>query len=815
MKSTCLILLFAIITQLAICQTVIRGKVVTNENQPLPGANIVVKESGTGTATNENGEFYLPVNSDKKKLTLMTSFLGFKTDSREINTNTDHYIKIVMEEQSITGREIIVSALRADENTPASYTDIDRETITKWASDKDVPYLLTLTPSVVATSDAGTGVGYTTFRIRGTDQTRINITINDIPLNDPESHQVFWVNTPDIMSNAGSIQVQRGVGTSSNGAAAFGASVNIQTNQIESHEPYAELSTSAGSFNTFKNSAKVGTGILENNFSFDGRVSSIKSDGFIDRSFANLKSFYVSGGYFGEKHIVKANFFGGNEITYQAWEGVPKVRINNDVKGMEQFAADNGYSKEETENLFNSDSRTFNRFIYDNQIDNYKQNHYQMFYTYKPSSIFSVNAAIFLVTGEGYYESYRFNRKLSSFGLPDIVIGDTTIKRTDVIRRKWLDNDFYGFTGSATYQINNLKVVLGGGANQYDGNHFGNIIWAKYAGGQIPENYEYYRSKSIKDDANVYLKVNYRILRYFNIHGDVQMRLINYSITGIDDELRDITQEHNFPFFNPKLGVLFQKESLSAFVSLAQSHREPARSNFIDADPKKKRPTSERLLDLETGIGYQSKKISAGVTYYYMHYNNQLVLTGNINETGRPIMENVKKSYRTGVELQALYKPFEWLECAVNSTLSSNKISIFVFYVDNWDTGKQLVDTLKTTDIAFSPNLLFNSIITVKLIKKLSISLVESYIGKQYIDNSSNSDRALDAYWVTNLRLNYEQKIFGFNATLFGQINNIFNHFYSSNAWVYNYYYKKEFRMSDGYFTQAGINFVVGLNLRF
>ena len=813
MKNFFLILLFALCTQQTFSQSVVRGKVISNNEQPLPGANIKVKELEIGSSTDDKGEFYFSINSSSKHLTLITSFLGFKTDKREIEITDNLYITIILEEQAILTQEIIVSALRADENTPTSYSNINSETIKKWETGRDIPYLLQLTPSVVATSDAGAGIGYTTFRIRGTDQTRINITINDIPLNDPESHQVFWVNTPDLSENTNSIQIQRGVGTSSNGAAAFGASVNIQTHNVES-KPYAEINNAVGSFGTIKNTAKAGTGILTNNFYFDARVSKIKSDGFIDRAFADMKSFYVSGGYLSDKHILKANVFGGNEITYQSWEGVPKVRIENDTVGMLQFAEDSEYSPEETENLLNSDSRTFNRYMYKNQIDNYTQNHYQFFYTYKHSSNFNVNAALFCVTGEGYYESYRYNKKLSNFRLPNIVMEDT-ITRTDLITRKWLDNIFYGFTGSATYSIDNLKVILGGGANRYDCDHFGNVIWAKHSGGQMPENHEYYRSRGIKDDANIYLKANYRFAEYFNLYGDIQMRFINYTIEGIDDKLYNVAQKHKFDFFNPKLGILYQKESLSAFVSVAQSHREPSRSNFIDADTLKPPPTFEKLMDLEIGISYKSHKTVASATYYYMNYDNQLVLTGNINNVGAAIMENVKQSYRTGVELQALYKPFDWLEWSINATFSANKIKNFIFYIDDWDNWGQEIDTLKTTDIAFSPKILVGSVLTVKPFENLSISLIDNYVGEQYIDNSSNPDRILNAYWVTNLRLNYEREIFGLKANIFLQINNLYNKYYSNNAWIYTYRYNNEIRTMDGYFTQAGINFMAGLNMRF
>ena len=731
--------------------------------------------------------------------------------------SSNEEILIQLEIQALTAQEVIVSATRAHDNTPTSHQTVDLAKIKSNNAGQELPYLLQMTPSLVVSSDGGTGIGYTNFRIRGTDMTRINVTVNDIPLNDAESHGVFWVNMPDFTESVNSIQIQRGVGTSSNGAAAFGASVNLQTNSVEP-DPYAEVNNVLGSFNTRKSMVKAGTGLLKNNLAFDVRLSQIKSDGFIDRAFVDMKSYYVTGGYYSDKHVVKANVFSGHEITYQAWEGVPKVKLNNDTAAFQQFADDSGYSQEETENLFNSNSRTFNRFLYKNQVDDYKQDHYQLFYTYKPLNSLNINLGLHYTNGFGFYESYKYNKKTASYGMPANVFGNDTIAKTDLIARKYLDNDFYGAIASVTYKDEMFDIVFGGGVNRYDGDHFGEVIWTKINSGSIAKDFEYYRNSGVKDDANAYLRTNIKLNSQIDLYADAQMRWIDYKIKGFDDDFRDVNQNHDYLFFTPKMGAYYHRDALSAYVSLGQGRREPTRSNFTDADTAKPLPASERLLDFEAGFAYKSDRMIVQANYYHMAYSNQLVLTGNVNDVGSPIMENVDKSFRQGVELSMGVKITNMLEWNVNATISQNKILNFIAHTDNWDnweTGEQDIDTLGTTTIAFSPSFIGGSMITFRPFKGFSITLTDNFVGKQYIDNTENDDRMLDAYWVTNLRLNYEHTIWKCNATLFVQVNNLYNVDYSSNAWVYPYTFNSEVRVMDGYFPQAGTNLFVGLNLRF
>ncbi len=814
MKKMAFVLFTALFAVELMAQSVLQGTVKMESGQPLSGANVWIKELKKGSVTDSSGNFSifgLPLSG---VVQLQVSFLGYKTEKILIDLSSVQPLEIVMQEQPIMGQEVIISATRAKENTPVSFTTVSSEKIQSNYSGQEIPMLLQITPSLVATSDAGTGIGYSVLRIRGTDLTRINVMVNDIPLNDAESHGVWWVNMPDFTENVNSFQVQRGVGTSTNGAAAFGASINLNTNALI-EDAYAEVTNVAGSFNTRKHTLKAGTGLLANNTSFEIRLSQIKSDGFIDRADADLKSFYFSGGYYTDKHILRTNIFWGKEKTYQAWEGVPKVRLMNDTVGMIRFAVDAGYSSEETQNLLNSSARTFNRYIYPNQTDNYWQNHYQVFYTYKHNPNISANIAFHLTEGYGYYESYRYNKKLSKFGLPNMQIGDTLIRRTDLINRKFLDNLFYGVVASSVWNYNRLETILGGGVNRYDGDHFGTIIWSQFNNGTIRPDHEYYRNNGLKDDGNVYLRANYDLTNSFSLYGDIQWRAIQYRIKGIDDDQRDITQEHNYLFFNPKFGLFYQREKFSGYVSFARSHREPARTNFTDADSIHGTPKHEQLNNVEAGMRYKTEKLELGLNFYNMQYDNQLVLTGNINDVGNPIMENVKDSYRRGLEIQIDLKILNNLELTGFSTFSSNKINNFVFYVDDWDAWGQRIDTLKETTIAFSPSVIAGMQILWNPVKSFSITLTDHFVGKQYIDNSSSSERQLDSYWVTNLRFSYRKLFSRYNVSLFFQINNLYNKEYITNAWVYPYYSGGELRTLDGYFPQAGRNFTAGITLRF
>ncbi|MDP3435226.1 MAG: TonB-dependent receptor, partial [Bacteroidota bacterium] len=780
----------------------------------LIGANLAILNSFSGTTTDLNGA-YLFKNLKAGTYNLTISYIGYEKQTAEVKISSNQTLDLVLKQDNFLAEEVLVSATRVKEKTPVAFTTVEKSAIQDKNMGQDIPYLLGLTPSFVATSDAGTGVGYTNFRIRGTDLNRINVTVNGIPMNDAESHGTWWVDIPDLASSTDNIQVQRGVGTSTNGAAAFGATINLQTTTINK-DAFAEYSTSAGSFGSMKHSFGLGSGIIKENFTFDARLSKISSDGFIDRASSDLKSFFLSGGYFTPNTILKVNIFSGLEDTYQAWNGVPSVRLNNDATGMQRYADHYLYSQKQVDEMVNSDSRTYNLYTYENEIDHYQQDHYQLLFSHKLNEVLHVNASLFYTAGNGYYEQFKENRKLADYLITPPVYGGETIKKSDLIRRKWLANDFYGTTFSVNRKLETNEFTFGGGYNVYDGNHFGKVIWARNAGNS-EMNHEWYRGTGLKKDFNVYAKYNYELVENLNLFADFQYRKIEYSIDGLDDDLRDLKQSHSFEFFNPKLGIYYQlNDQQNMYVNFARANREPNRSNYVDADPDGKQPTFETLNDFEFGYKFNTSRLALGVNAYFMFYQNQLILTGEINDVGAPIMTNVDNSFRAGIELMAGMKLTEKLKWDVNVTLSKNKIKDFTDYVDDWDNGGQIATALGTTDLAFSPEVIANSQISWMAAKGLNVSLQTYSVSKQYIDNTASDDRKLNGYLLNNLKMTYRvpQK-FAKELNLHLMVNNLFDTEYENNAWVYSYVLGGERFAMDGYFPQAGIHFLVGLNMRF
>ena len=699
--------------------------------------------------------------------------------------------------------EVNVNALRASEKTPMTFTNITEEAIEEQNLGQDLPYLLSTTPSVVTTSDAGAGVGYTGFRVRGSDATRINVTINGIPLNDSESQGVWWVNMPDFASSVENIQIQRGVGSSTNGASAFGATINLKTDGLNS-KAYAVTNNTIGSFNTMKNNVEFGTGLINGKFVLDGRLSKISSDGYIDRATSDLKSFYLSGGYYETDEVLKAIVFSGKERTYQAWNGVPLSYLEDDSL------------------------RTFNSYTYENEVDNYGQTHYQLHYSKQLNTNTNYNVALHYTKGAGYYEQYKNGEAFADYGLMDILIGDTIISETDLVRRKWLDNDFYGSVFSYNTTYNNIDVTIGGAWNMYKGKHYGEIIWAQYASdGAL--GHVYYDNDATKEDRNVYVKVNYPYSQNINLYADLQKRFLDYSFIGFDEKGYNVEQTAEFDFFNPKFGFHYQiTENKSAYASFAVANKEPNRNDFVESSPNS-RPLHETLYDTELGYKLASNNFQLGINAYYMIYENQLVLTGQINDVGAYTRTNIDYSERKGIEIEASYLISDKLNWAGNATISENKISNFTEYVDNWDTWGQERILHENTDISFSPDLIWSSTFSYKFFDNLSAQLISKYVGDQYIDNTSSEDRMLDAYLVHNGRLswNLNSKLFR-SAKLTFQINNLLNEKYANNAWVYRFISEGwNPTESDpyvntnseggydmaGYFPQAGRNFLVAISL--
>jgi iron complex outermembrane receptor protein len=795
-------------------QFTLKGTVKNETGERLTGANLAISNSFSGTTTDVNGA-YLFKNLKAGNYQLTVSFIGYEKQAQEVKISGDQTLEFVLKQDNILTPEVLVSATRAKEKSPVAFVTVGKSEIESQNLGQDIPYLLGLTPSFVATSDAGTGVGYTNFRIRGTDLNRINVTVNGIPMNDAESHGTWWVDIPDLASSTDNIQVQRGVGTSTNGAAAFGATINLQTTTLNK-DAFAEYSSSAGSFGTMKNTVGVGSGLLKGKFTFDARLSKVISDGFIDRSASDLKSFFVSGGYFTANTILKVNVFSGLEDTYQAWNGVPSVRLNNDMAGMQRYADHYLYTQKQVDEMISSNSRTYNLYTYENQVDHYQQDHYQLLFSHKLSDVFHLNASLFYTAGKGYYEEFKENQKLTDYLITPPVYGGVTIANSDLIRRKWLDNGFYGMTFSINRKQETSEFIFGGGYNVYDGNHFGKVIWAQNAGNS-EINHEWYRGTGLKKDLNLFAKYNYELAENLNLFADFQYRKIDYSIDGLADDLRDLKQSHNFEFLNPKLGIYYQiDDQQNLYVNFARANREPNRDNYVDADPKGKQPTFETLNDFELGYKYNSHRLALGVNAYYMLYQNQLILTGKINDVGAPIMTNVDNSFRAGLELMAGMKLTEKLKWDVNITFSKNEIRNFSEFVDDWDNGGQVENKLGTTDLAFSPAVIANSQFSWMASKGLNISLQTVSISRQYIDNSSSNDRKLNGYLLNNLKMTYhvKQKLTK-ELNLHLLVNNLLNTKYENNAWVYSYMLGGERFAMDGYFPQAGINFLAGIDIKF
>ncbi|MDD3788269.1 MAG: TonB-dependent receptor [Petrimonas sp.] len=718
--------------------------------------------------------------------------------------------------KNIQLEEVVVSATRATANTPVAFSNIKKEAIEKQNFGQDIPYIMALTPSVTTTSDAGTGIGYTGFRIRGTDITRINVTINGIPYNDSESQGSFFVDLPDFTSSLSSMQIQRGVGTSTNGGAAFGASVNMKTDNA-SMNPYANIGSSFGSFNTWKNTVEIGTGIMQNRFAVDGRFSTVKSDGFIDRAWVNMYSYMLSASYITNKTLLKFITFGGNEKSYQAWNGVDLDLVASEPEKytrhyneLGKYTDDNGQTK-----------------FYDNQIDNYTQTHYQLLLTQVFSPSLTLNGALHYTKGEGYYEEYKTGRKYVEYLLTPPVVNGEALEKTDLIRRKWLDNDFYGMTFALNKKKEKYELTLGGGANKYDGNHFGRILWVRYPN-QFTPGKDWYRSTSDKSDMNIYLKATAQLTPHLVAFGDVQYRYINYQLQGKDDkfdsdknEMRDLTQEHNFSFFNPKAGLTYNMNANnSLYASFAVANREPNRTNYTDAGPNEK-PTSERLYDTEAGYRYQSPNFSFGANFYYMKYKNQLILTGKISEIGELLTTNIPDSYRTGIELTSAIQLHRMLRWDANATFSRNKINDFTeqgvdVYDADWNWIESRDNALGQTDIAYSPNIIANSILTFTY-RTFEAALQSSYVSRQYIDNTSSKERSIDPYFVNNLRLGYSFRVPHVKSVNLGiLVNNLFNVDYETNGYVWYSYYLDGKRMNEKrYFPQAGTNVLANVTIRF
>ncbi|MFL9838310.1 TonB-dependent receptor [Flavobacterium sp. ST-75] len=728
--------------------------------------------------------------SVRKPLALALGLFAFTANAQDNNTVQDT-TKTDADKYKLD--EVLVSAVRVDKKTPVTFTNVSKEELAPRNLGQDIPVLLNFLPSVVTTTDAGAGIGYTSMRVRGSDATRINVTVNGIPYNDAESQGSFWVNMGDFASSTENIQLQRGVGTSTNGAGAFGASLNLLTDAF-SKKSSGEISNSFGSFNSRKHTVKFSTGLMNDHFELAGRLSNIKSEGYIDRASSDLKSYFLQGTYVGKTTLIKALVFGGKEKTYQAWNGLEdpdKLENNRTYNSAGEYVDENGVTR-----------------FYDNETDNYQQDHYQLHWSEKLSDNWNTNIALHYTKGEGYYEQYRQDADFSDYGLQEITLGGETINTTDLVRRKWLDNDFFGTTFSANYKNEDWNVIVGGAWNKYEGDHFGEIIWARYASqSQIRDHY--YDDTAVKTDFNMFAKANWQLTQKLNLFGDMQYRRVHYEADGVLADPVDDT----FNFFNPKAGLTYTLNNQNnIYFSYARANREPRRDDYENGSSK-----PETLNDFELGWRYTTPKTRININGYYMRYKDQLVLTGALNDVGAPVYTNSGDSYRLGIEADATLYITKHFILRPNVAVSTNKNIDFYFQRDG------VLQNLGNTNIAFSPNVIAGNAITVLPVKNMQVSLLSKFVGEQYMGNIDSDSSKLDSYFTNDLNISYEfktNKIFK-SIVLSGLVNNIFDVEYESNGYFYTY--DDDYttpgsiitREGAGFYPQAGINFLLGATLKF
>lgn len=786
-KMKCLNLLALLLGWSAVqAQNVVSGTIKNEEGTGLPGAAIRVEGSYLGTITNAEGTYRLE-GLENGTYTLLISFVGYETTAKEIELSGSAVeLNVDLPRAMVMTEEYEVIGTRVGELAPIAHTNVSQEEIEEINLGKDIPYLLQYTPSMVTTSDAGTGIGYTGLRIRGVDQTNINVTINGVAMNDAESHGVFWVDLPDLASSLSDAQIQRGVGTSTNGAGAFGASINLHTKGMQM-EPSAEVQVSAGSFNTRKATFQANSGLIKDHWNFSARLSSIESDGYVDRASSDLNSYYLSGGYYGKSTVLKLLVFGGSEVTYQSWNGVDATTL-------------------ETDRTFNSAGALYDDEwnvvgYYDNEVDDYRQDYVQLHLSQQISEHWTMNLALHNTYGRGFYEQYQQGADYETYQIPPVQIENTLIESSDLISRRWLDNNYSGGIYNFAYQNNKLKLNIGGSANQYDGDHFGEVIWARVAS-TTEIRHEYYDNNGTKDEVSAYGKVAYEMSDRLTVFGDLQWRSITYRIKGVDKGPAEVDIKDYFSFFNPKAGLTYkmnQKNRL--YASYARANREPKRSDYLDA-PEDVTPEHEILDDIEFGHHYNSNKFAFNTNFYYMYYTNQLVLTGELNDVGSPIRANSGKSYRTGVELSAALKVGDRLEFLPNFTYSISK------NIDYKEQGESSIEDYGNTDLTYSPSIVTGGKLHIHLHKTVTLSLLQKYVGEQYMNNRNTEASKLDAYYVQDLRLAYHK---GFNKLKQLEVSllvyNLFDTEYVSNGYMWG--------DDPYYYPQAGINFLVGVGLKF
>lgn len=785
MLRICLFLCLLASNSVVFSQYVFRG-VVKNKEGVAEGATIILQNAEKKFTTSGADGTFAFYNLKPGNYTLTCTFQGYANFTQTYLVEKTEGIQVLqLTPLPASLQPVEVKALRAGALSPFSKTDLGKSFIEKNNLGQDIPILLSQTPNVVSFSDAGNGVGYTGLRIRGTDATRINMTINGIPYNDPESQGTFFVNLPDFLSGVSSIQVQRGVGTSSNGAGAFGASMNFSTHETQPTN-YVEFNNSYGSFNTLKNTLKLGKTFLNDKLSVDLRLSHIKSDGYIDRASSTLKGAYLSTAYYLPKGTIRFNAILGDEKTYQAWNGISR----GDLK----------------------DNRTYNSAgtekpgePYENETDNYKQNHYQLFYNTEFSKSLTFNTAFYLTTGKGYYEQYKADEDPGDYGLPGT-------QETDLIRQLWLNNKLFGQIFNLQYKKNKDEITFGGGWNHYPGQHYGDVIWSS-ANPQM-ETTRWYDHDAKKTDVNTYVKWQRQIGDRWTMFTDLQYRYVNYQIDGFRNS-PDININETWNFINPKAGITYHAGDWTAFASYALANKEPNRDDFEAGAAQK--PMREQLHNVE--IGFQRKDVLPGlqvaVNAYLMYYKDQLVLTGKINDVGAYTRTNLPESYRLGTEMELRYARAKW-GLQYSLALSQNRAIDYSGYYDDYDNGGQIAVNYGNTPLALSPGMVQQATIDWRPVNNLELILLNKYVGKQYLDNSGDNARALDAFWVSDVRIGYDLPVKKWlkRARLIFQVNNLLNTMYEPNGYTFSYQYDNKFTTENYYYPMAGTNWMAGLNIR-
>jgi iron complex outermembrane receptor protein len=778
-KITFFLFLFA--GMLANAQTfTLKGKVVDENNESLSGATILVKEPKKGTSTDFDGKF--SVNLPKGNYTIQVSFIGYKTVLKEIFLTKSDEINFNLLPNSTVLEEVLVSAVRASADVPVTFSNLSKREIAKRNLGQDIPILLNYMPSVVSSSDAGAGIGYTYMSVRGSNGEKINVTINGIPYNDPESHGTFWVNLSDFASSTENLQLQRGVGTSTNGSGAFGASLNILTDAL-SKEAFGEISNSFGSFGTRKHTVKFSTGKLNDHIEIAGRLSNIYSDGYIDRAFADLKSYYLQGSYTDENTLIKAVTFGGKEITYQAWAGLDATQLETDRKQ--------------------------NPYTYENEVDDYQQNHYQLHWNEKLNKSWSTNLALNYTKGSGFFEQFKEEEAASDFN-------NLIVDGTDVIVRRWLDNDFYVVNFNTNYKTDKLNFISGISYSRYTGDHFGEVIWGERLAENTNIRDRYYFSDAKKTDFSIFAKATFKINTRLSGYADVQGRFVNYQTEGITSDLANVNVDASFNFFNPKFGLTYKiNDYNNLYTSFAVANREPKRNDFESGVT-----TPETLNDLEFGWRLKKENIKLNTNIYYMDYKNQLVLTGAIDDVGAPIRTTSGNSYRLGLEIDADLTLSDKFSMKPNVAFSSNKNKNLIAQID----GK--LENLGNTNLSFSPDIVVGNIFLYNPLENLQISFLSKFVGKQFMSNFSStvsSNDVLDSFFTSDLNVVYEIKPAKiFKSVVFSAlINNLFNTEYVDRGYYYTYddtwSAANQTTTLDGagYYPQATRNFLVGVTFKF